>query len=692
MNRRHRRSIVFWLVLLLIMPSGAVRAFGSAQEPPPDVEGASSAQGAVIVEPVAQIGGPVRVVKIHPPYAYIGAGTDFVILHVADPLRPTLVGHADLTAQISDIAVFGSYAYVISQGIYVLDINNVNQPRVVTHIAPKIATERYLRAVAAGGFLYVTFFDSRNLLLSDGGLRIFSLNNPASPVEISEYKEWATPAYQIVLFDRYAYVGTLWDQTVVLDVSNPHNPRKVGHVQSPPNSIEVIAGRYGYGVVDNISANISELVVTDLSDPARPQVISKAELPGVMSHVAVAGSYAYAVGEDRSYEGIRGTLAVVDISNPRQPRHIRSVQLSREAAWVAVLGSYVYIADEWSGIRIFDVRNPAQPQEVSGFPVLGQIYLSAADGNYLYAVGDRLWILDARRLTPFGLLATHDLLDRNPIDIAAANGRVYLLYEYPRRLEILDARNPTAPHRTRVITEYGIRTIYAVGHFLYAGGYQNGYRLLILDVSNPANPQLIGSTAMYAERLVVSGNYAYAIDVNRLLVVDVIDPTRPRVVGHVDLPHPNNQIGPSVLDLAAAPNRAYVLQRAQDQSNREIYRILIVDTSRPDAPRIVGSYDLRYGRLYSQVGRGIAASGSRLYALDTRCSYSEIQPPISALRVFDASQPTGLREVASLHFQSCAWHLSGEANAFYVHNARGDTVALRIRELSRSLYLPLVMR
>lgn len=686
MNRWHRRSIVFWLALLLIMPSGAVRASGPAQEPPPDVGGASSAQRAVIVELAAQIGGPVKVVKIHPPYAYVGAGTDFVILHVADPLRPTLVGHADLTAQISDIAVFGSYAYVISQGIYVLDIRDANQPRVVTHIAPKIATERYLRAVAAGGFLYVTFFDSRNLLLPDGGLRIFSLNNPASPAEISEYKEWATPAYQIVLFDRYAYVGTLWNQTIVLDVSNPHNPRKVGRVQSPPNSIEVIAGRYGYGVVDNISANISELVVTDLSDPARPQVIGKVELPGVMSHVAVAGSYAYAVGEDRSYEGIRGTLAVVDVSNPRQPRHVGSVQLPREAAWAAILGVYVYVADEWSGIRVFNVRDPARPQEVSGFPVLGQVQRAAADGNYVYAVGDRLWILDARRLTPFGLLATHDLLDRNPIDIAAADGRVYLLYEHPRRVEIVDARNPSAPRRVSVITEYGIRAIYAVGHLLFAGGYHNGYRLLILDVSNPATPRLIGSTAMYAERLVVSGNYAYAIDVNQLLVVDVADPTRPRMVGRVDLPSSN--VWPSVLDLAAAPNRTYVLQQAQDQSNQEVHRIFVVDASRPDAPRIAGHYDFPHGRF----GVGIAASGSYLYALDTQCSFSTIQLPTSALRVLDASQPTSLREVASLHFQSCAEHLSGEANAFYVHNLRGETVALRVRELNRSLYLPLVMR
>jgi hypothetical protein len=75
------------------------------------------------------------------------------------------------------------------------------------------------------------------------------------------------------------------------------------------------------------------------------------------------------------------------------------------------------------------------------------------------------------------------------------------------------------------------------GHYAYvAAGWQGGWQggLQVIDVSDPANPQQVGSYDTSGEALgvAVSGDYAYVAGYNAgLQVIDVSDPANPQQVG-----------------------------------------------------------------------------------------------------------------------------------------------------------------
>jgi hypothetical protein len=112
-------------------------------------------------------------------------------------------------------------------------------------------------------------------------------------------------------------------------------------------------------------------------------------------------------------------------------------------------------------------------------------------------------------------------------------------------LQIIDLRDPASPRRVG-----GTGTVYAsevvvVGSRAYVveGGAEG--RLVMLDVSDPTQPQQLGSVAAgrNVSALAVAGDYAYmgdgltslGINLARLHVIDIREPTNPRRVGRSSL-------------------------------------------------------------------------------------------------------------------------------------------------------------
>ena len=62
--------------------------------------------------------------------------------------------------------------------------------------------------------------------------------------------------------------------------------------------------------------------------------------------------------------------------------------------------------------------------------------------------------------------------------------------------------------------------------------------LQILDVSNPADPKLTGSTdiAYDGTAVFVWGSHAYVTTLSSLQIIDVSDPANPRPTGSIDTP------------------------------------------------------------------------------------------------------------------------------------------------------------
>ena len=71
------------------------------------------------------------------------------------------------------------------------------------------------------------------------------------------------------------------------------------------------------------------------------------------------------------------------------------------------------------------------------------------------------------------------------------------------------------------------------GNYAYVANWYNG--LVIVDVSNPTAPMLVGSrdTGVACGGVALSGNYAHVVD-NGFVIVDISDPTAPTLAGSYD--------------------------------------------------------------------------------------------------------------------------------------------------------------
>lgn len=118
-----------------------------------------------------------------------------------------------------------------------------------------------------------------------------------------------------------------------------------------------VEGRYAY------CAKGAGLVILDVSDPTAPARVGQA-FSGSALDVQVSGGYAY-VADD--WAGLR----VIDISNPRQPQEVGYWETPDSASGVHVSGGYAYVAAEEAGLFIlrftaYSVRGQVALQDYGG--------------------------------------------------------------------------------------------------------------------------------------------------------------------------------------------------------------------------------------------------------------------------------------------------------------------------------------
>ncbi len=127
------------------------------------------------------------------------------------------------------------------------------------------------------------------------------------------------------------------------------------------------------------------------------------------------------------------------------------------------------------------------------------------------------------------------------------------------------------------------------------------------------NVELVGQVGGLTSAVAVEGNLAYVGVGQQLLVVDVSDPTTPTVIGRILIPAP-------VWDIALANGLAYVANGYGG--------LRVVDISDPAAPQEVGFYSSSWSAL------GVAVSGHYAYiAADTGLRIVDISDPAYPVEV-----------------------------------------------------------
>jgi hypothetical protein len=410
---------------------------------------------------------------------------------------------------INGIARNGDYLYASyrgyaegTSGVAVYSIADRAQPQLLGQYGYTNAAFQFAGGIAvAAGHVYV--FDNEQ------GVFASPLTNPAVPTFGQVNTGWGN--YDTVTASGnklYAVGRTFLSGTAlaIFDLTSPLAPQQVGSATldgydnfrlkvQPPFA-------YGFGLAVNIS---------DLSDPANITPRGRVDSP-VAYEGLVLGNHAWSVGLDG--------LDVWNIANPDQPAQLSHSTVSTFATdATAVLGNDAFLATRADRFVRLDATQPTTPT------VRGEAMLPAGTAAYDITVrGDTAWLLgnayglniaQAGDLSPIGRFETSlepSLQGRAFEQLAVDGSRAYLT-SWGSGLVIADVANPLAPQQIG-FWEYPFATaIVARGNRAWVGRSTNGGELVALDVTNAAQPQVLGSLeTSKILRLALHGDYIYVAD------------------------------------------------------------------------------------------------------------------------------------------------------------------------------------
>ena len=288
------------------------------------------------------------------------------IVDITDPSNPAEIGSCYIPQGAGAIFVDDGRAYVASDspgGMHAIDVSDPETPQ----ITGVFSTPGMIYDLAIGGsYAYVIDYTS--------GLRILDIGNPEFPVEIALYTS-SSRSIHAVVEDTLAYVSTEGSGLKIIDVSDPANPDYISNYM-PPRGVGNFTVHDGILFVPQDSFGMH---IADISDPLAPHALSTVATLDAAHDVAVSGNYAY-VTIDRS------GLEIFNIENLSRPVHVSNIDEAYRTYDIAVQGDYVYATDSNRGLGIYDVSNPAYPRYLSFLAAPSTIGL-AVSGNRAYLAG-----------------------------------------------------------------------------------------------------------------------------------------------------------------------------------------------------------------------------------------------------------------------------------------------------------------
>ncbi len=391
------------------------------------------------------------------------------------------------------------------------------------------------------------------------GVVIVDIRTPDSPSKAAHIPS-KRGVSAIAVGDRHAYLCNRGGENhlVTVDISTPASPALVDSLQllSRPRDIAIMGDRAYIAVED------SGLQIVDLTDPSDPETLSHLTLP--------EGAVGVAVYEDFVYVATRGGIRIVDVGDVYNPQRVGLHFESEEALDVAVYEDKLIAVNGNDPLIVYDITVPGSPttDEITNFTQAFTVsvhetraYLGRSDSGYLvldlsssspvvdesdWFIGEArdLAMVDSLAFVTFGTggVAVFDITESgllSPLSSFRTNGKAEYIDIEESKACILDSR-----------------------------------QFYVYDVSNIHYFEFRGSCSMegICLGLEVAGDVAYVLDrESNLVLVDISDPANPSVRGSTKLTEQG-------VDVALSHDRqyAYVADRAAG--------LTVIDVSNPDNP------------------------------------------------------------------------------------------------------------
>ena len=292
------------------------------------------------------------------------------------------------------------------------------------------------------------------------------------------------------------------------------------------------------------------------------------------------GEWGYVTGLKNSQGG---EFYILDLADPLNPEIEGSYEANSDLNAVSVSGNFAYLASAANPeILVINITVPSAPVLAGSneLPIGAALDIQVSDG-YLYAglrnnTGDELYIYDLVNPVAPAFVGSLDVA-KDVAAISVADGRAYLAttatgQSDAKSLIVVDVSDPANPvelgsYATELAGAKG-KSVYYEGGIVHlttsanAGPVEEYY---ILDASDPANIYLVGSLdVQHAVNSVETGTTfaLLATDTNSkaIMVVDITPPTNPQEV--FSLPLNGSGIGTAI-------NGCYAFVASTD-NNQEI--------------------------------------------------------------------------------------------------------------------------
>ncbi len=436
-------------------------------------------------------------------YAYVADDNNgLAIIDISDPTSPGIPVNITTFDVANGVYVSGNYAYIAdgNAGLTVIDVSDPSSPG----IAANEPANGYAQSLYVSG-------DNAFVAVGSAGLAYIYVGNPTNP---------GTPVYEdtysvidVSIIGDYAYTIDVYGMGLI-DIMYPPFPNHIAYKDIDGWARGIcIEGNHAY-----ISGSVG-LAVVDISKNIDPLIIDNEITMGETNQVCIDGNYAFIADYDQG-------LTVVDIFEPFAPETVINMNTTDYAWDVNVDGNYAYVASSYSGLAIIDIRNPTSPGAPTYVDTDG--YAKAVDisGDYAYVANGiyGLAVIDISDPTTPVLVGQKSTIGY-ATDVKIDGDYAYMTVGADG-LAIIDITDPTTPGDPIYIDPvYYAHGVDVYGDYAFIAEHSNvhGGVLNLIDISNPLVPVLagrIGTLGISANKVYVSGYYAYIASSDRLTVID----------------------------------------------------------------------------------------------------------------------------------------------------------------------------
>lgn len=453
-------------------------------------------------------------------YVYVGASKSLKVIDVQDPTSPVVVASLAMPDYAQGVCLTGNRAYVACYqgGLVIVDIANRYSPSVVG----AVDTPGAAFSVSVEGSTAVVA-DSSSILTVDVGI-------PACPAVLGSIPT-ADRALDVRVRGGYAYVAASTQGMVVVDVRNPASPQ-VASVGSATffGAASGVAVHEGNAYIASFSYSNTDngLQVFDVSNPGACAMKAFLPVPG-----RTRGGIALNQGVACMTSGLGG-LATIDISRPSAPASLARMPENVQSRGLALDGTCLYTLS-YSSVQcrmyVYDVASLTSPVHIGSLD-LEYPFDIALDGNGHAVIADGTTLKVASIVDPNNpeLISTLSLPDYAR-GVHVSGSRAYVAC-HNAGLMIVDISDPSAPCLRGGVDTPGVALAVEVeGSIAVVADCTS---VLTVNVGSPECPTIMGSviTTGQATDLQLADGRAYvAANTQGMLVVDVTNPASPRLVG-----------------------------------------------------------------------------------------------------------------------------------------------------------------